>query len=192
MEPFLHNKDKRTGVVGNKFDPYFITSYDHLEWVEREVNFEKSVGQKVRELRKRLGWSQQVLADYANLEKTQIQRVELAKHSAALAILTTIAKALGRQPFELLKTEYHVKVNKDLHTAGRRRTVTTEYIRQIVSGSFLNQPRKVDDVVKFCEEKYDVIVGSSATSASLKKFVDEGVLKRAPSKIKSRFVYQKR
>jgi transcriptional regulator with XRE-family HTH domain len=164
----------------------------HLETVERDIHFEVSVGEKVREFRKKLGWSQQVLGDYANLERNQIRRVERAKNSPGLAIITSIAKALGRQPFELLKTNYPIKIIKNLDTPVQRRKVTTAYIREISHTSFLTQPKAVDQIVKHCEEKFDVDIPSSATSAVLKKLVDEKILKRIPAKIRGRFLYQKK
>lgn len=80
----------------------------------RDIKFEKSVGAKIKELRKELNWSQQKLADEANLERKQIQRVEKAEHSASLSIVLAIAKALGKQPYELLKTDHKIKVNTSL------------------------------------------------------------------------------
>ncbi len=159
--------------------------------MKRNIDFERSVGEKVRKLRRNLGLSQQALADFANLEKSQIQRVESAKHSPTLAILIPIAIALGVQPYELLQTDHQLKVNKNVNSPGNRRNVTTMYIRELSSTSYFNRPRSVDEIVKRCEEKYDVVVTSSATSAVLKKLVAEGVLKRAPAKIKTRFLYQK-
>lgn len=75
----------------------------------RDIRFEKSVGDKVKELRKTAGLSQLQLAHDANLEKKQIQRVEKAEHSVTLSVIVAIAKALGRQPYELIKTDVKVK-----------------------------------------------------------------------------------
>jgi transcriptional regulator with XRE-family HTH domain len=77
----------------------------------RDIKFEKSVGTKVKELRRAAGLSQQKLADDANLEKKQIQRIEKAENSVTLSIIVAIAKALGKQPYELLKSDYKVKPN---------------------------------------------------------------------------------
>lgn len=159
--------------------------------MERDKNFEKSIGRKVRELRKELGWSQQVLADNANLEKNQIQRVELAKNTTSIAIITLVAKALGKQPYEILKTDYQIKVNKTLDNPVRRRRVTTAYILETLSTSFLNTPKSVIEIVNYCEKTYDITVPSSATSAVLKKLVNQNLLKRIPSKIRGRYLYQK-
>lgn len=81
--------------------------FNHV--LARDIKFEKSVGAKIREFRKERGWSQQKLADETNVEKKQIQRIERAEHSPTLSILVAIAKALGKQPFELLKTDLKVK-----------------------------------------------------------------------------------
>ncbi|MBX2896812.1 MAG: helix-turn-helix transcriptional regulator [Cyclobacteriaceae bacterium] len=159
--------------------------------MERDLDFEYSVGQKVRELRRKLGWSQQVLADYANIERNQIRRVEGAKHSCSIATITSIARALGRQPYELIKADHLIKVSKNLDSAVKRRRVTTKYVLDITSSSFLNRPRSVEEIVMLCEQKLDVSIPSSATSAVLKKLVDEGLLKRMPSSIKGRYRYQR-
>lgn len=64
-------------------------------------------------MRSALGWSQQKLADDSNMERKQVLRVESAEHSPKLAILVALAKTLGVQPHELLKTDYQVKVNSN-------------------------------------------------------------------------------
>lgn len=84
--------------------------------VPRDIKFEKSVGSRIRELRNVLGWSQQKLADDSNMERKQVQRVEKSEHSPKLAILVALAKTLGRQPHELLKTDFEVKVNTNLES----------------------------------------------------------------------------
>ncbi|MND04841.1 anaerobic benzoate catabolism transcriptional regulator [compost metagenome] len=67
------------------------------------------MGAKIKEFRRALGLSQQQLADEANLEKKQIQRVEKAENSTSLSVIVAISKALGKQPYELLKSDYKVK-----------------------------------------------------------------------------------
>jgi transcriptional regulator with XRE-family HTH domain len=90
----------------------------------RDIKFEKSVGTKIKEFRKDLGWSQQKLADEANLERKQIQRIEKAEHSATLSIIVGIAKVLGRQPYELLKTDFKVKVITSSETEKKPKSIT--------------------------------------------------------------------
>jgi transcriptional regulator with XRE-family HTH domain len=160
---------------------------------KRDIEFEKAVGTKVRELRGRLGWSQKQLADIANIEQNQVQRVENAKNTTTLAILTAIAKALGQQPFELLRTEHQVRVNTNFDVLARRKSPeTTKHIHKIVKSSFLNSPRSVNDIVKYCKDRFNVKMPSSATSGILKTLVDNKILKRTPANIKGRFLYQKR
>jgi DNA-binding XRE family transcriptional regulator len=97
---------------GDNFDSICLwPTLDLHNVVTRDIKFEKSVGAKIKEFRKALGLSQQKLADDANLEKKQIQRVEKAEHSATLAVIVAISKALGKQPYELLKSDLKVKVN---------------------------------------------------------------------------------
>lgn len=160
---------------------------------KRDIEFEKAVGIKVREFRERLGWSQKHLADIANIEQNQVQRVENAKNTTTLAILTAIAKALGKQPFELLRTDHQVRVNSNFDAPTRKKSPeTTKHIHEITKSSFLNSPRSVNDIVKYCKERFNVRIPSSATSAVLKNLVDDKVLKRISAKIKGRFLYQKK
>lgn len=160
---------------------------------KRDIEFEKAVGRRIRDLRKKLDWSQQHLADVANLEQNQIQRVENAKNAPTLTIITAIASALGKQPFELLKTDHQIKVNK-MPTAPvkKKPTETTKYIKQVLQSSYLKSSRSVADIVRFCEERYGVVIPSSATSAVLAKMVDNKEIRRIPDTIKGRYRYQKR
>lgn len=48
----------------------------------------------LRKLREDKGWSQQQLADTANVPKITIQRIELAKSSATIDMAISIANAL--------------------------------------------------------------------------------------------------
>lgn len=148
------------------------------------------MGEHIRELRLHLGWSQKTLADHADLEQNQIQRVENAKNTPTLALITAISKALGKQPYELLKVSHQVKVNKHLGPPDKKRLTTTKYVRAVVSTPFLNTPRSVVEVVKFCEERFGVVVASSATSAILKKMMTEKLIRRVPAKIRGRYLYQ--
>ena len=54
----------------------------------------KSFGTHLRKLREEKEYSQQQLADIADLAKITIQRIENAKYSATLDVLVSIAKAL--------------------------------------------------------------------------------------------------
>lgn len=54
----------------------------------------KAFGMHLRKLREDKGWSQQQLADTANVPKITIQRIELAKSSATIDMAISIAEAL--------------------------------------------------------------------------------------------------
>jgi transcriptional regulator with XRE-family HTH domain len=62
----------------------------------------KAFGNHLRKIRKQKGWSQQHLADVVNVPKITIQRIELAKSSATLDMLVSIAIGLEIQLLELL------------------------------------------------------------------------------------------
>jgi transcriptional regulator with XRE-family HTH domain len=63
----------------------------------------KVLGQNVRKFRQRLKWSQEKLAERADMHWTFISGVERAKYNVSLDTLVRLGKALGRKPYELLK-----------------------------------------------------------------------------------------
>jgi transcriptional regulator with XRE-family HTH domain len=61
------------------------------------------LGQNVRRFRQRLEWSQEKLAERADMHWTFISGVERGRYNISLDSLVRLAKALGRRPYELLK-----------------------------------------------------------------------------------------
>lgn len=53
------------------------------------------VGERIRALRQAEGWSQQLLADHAQIERSHLARLELGEREAGLLMLEKIANALG-------------------------------------------------------------------------------------------------
>jgi transcriptional regulator with XRE-family HTH domain len=60
-------------------------------------------GEKVRELRKAKGWSQEELAFRASLHRNYLGGIERGERNPALDNICAIAKALGVDPSELLR-----------------------------------------------------------------------------------------
>jgi len=61
------------------------------------------VGGKIRDLRQKRGWTQQILADHAQIERSHLARLEEGVREPGLMILERIAEALGIPIWELLK-----------------------------------------------------------------------------------------
>jgi DNA-binding XRE family transcriptional regulator len=61
------------------------------------------LGQNVRRFRQKHGWSQERLAEKADMHWTFISGVERAKYNISLDSISRLAKALGCRPYELLK-----------------------------------------------------------------------------------------
>ncbi|MGI4742595.1 MAG: helix-turn-helix domain-containing protein [Janthinobacterium lividum] len=51
-------------------------------------------GQHLRRLREARGWSQQALADVADVSKPTVYRIETARYSVTLDVLVSLAQAL--------------------------------------------------------------------------------------------------
>jgi transcriptional regulator with XRE-family HTH domain len=61
------------------------------------------VGRRIRELRHAKGWTQQLLADHAQIERSHLARLEEAKREPGLRVLERIATALSVEIEELVK-----------------------------------------------------------------------------------------
>jgi putative transcriptional regulator len=61
------------------------------------------VGARIRELRTAKGWTQQILADHAQIERSHVARLEEGKREAGLMMLEKIADALEVHVTELLR-----------------------------------------------------------------------------------------
>ena len=61
------------------------------------------VGSRIRDLRTANGWTQQLLADHAQIERSHVARLEEGKREAGLMMLEKIAEALEVTLSELLK-----------------------------------------------------------------------------------------
>lgn len=61
------------------------------------------VGRKIRTLRRAKGWSQQLLADHAELERAHLSRLEEGRRKAGLRVLERIARALDVELEDLVR-----------------------------------------------------------------------------------------
>jgi putative transcriptional regulator len=61
------------------------------------------VGRKIRALRRAKGWSQQLLADHAELERAHLSRLEDGRREAGLRVLERIAIALEVEVEDLVR-----------------------------------------------------------------------------------------
>jgi transcriptional regulator with XRE-family HTH domain len=66
-----------------------------------DIEFIKKCGARIRELRMAKGISQQELANLANIELSQINRIELGKINTSLSQVAVIARALEIHPKEI-------------------------------------------------------------------------------------------
>ena len=64
------------------------------------------LGDNVRVLRLQHGWSQEALADLADLDRTYISQLERATSNPSLEVIGKIASALGKSPGELLDKRF--------------------------------------------------------------------------------------
>lgn len=62
-------------------------------------------GQKIRNLRKKKGYSQESFADHANIHRTYMGGIERGERNPTLTTIYRLAEALEVEPSELLKSD---------------------------------------------------------------------------------------
>ncbi len=71
------------------------------------------VGQNIRQLRKQSGWTQEKLAEKAGISVPFMTQIELARKSASLDVIESIAKAFDVSYERLFKSD--IMENKDIY-----------------------------------------------------------------------------
>ena len=67
------------------------------------MNIQQQLGARIRELRLKRGWSQEVLADRSGLHRSHMGEIERGRANMTLATLLIIASTLQTTPSALLK-----------------------------------------------------------------------------------------
>lgn len=84
------------------YDYEVAVFWDQLAGVKNEVVLQ-AFGQHLRRLREARGWSQQALADVADVSKPTIYRLETARYSVTLDVLASLAQGLEIPLSELMQ-----------------------------------------------------------------------------------------
>jgi len=80
----------------------------------RDEDILRELGDRIREYRKGKGFSQEKLAELANLHPTYISHLETGKANPSLLILSHIAEALGAHVCELVSAKEKTTLDKTL------------------------------------------------------------------------------
>ena len=91
------------------------------------------LGNNIRELRIRSGWTQEKLAEKAGISVPFMTQIELARKSASLEVIQNIATALGVSYERLFKTGQAKDTNYAIHLLEKE---LIESITEIVQDKF--------------------------------------------------------
>ena len=92
----------RKGVIVIICDYKGVGFWFQLAGVKNELVLQ-AFGQHLRRLREARGWSQQALADVADVSKPTIYRLETARYSVTLDVLASLAQGLEISLSELMR-----------------------------------------------------------------------------------------
>lgn len=66
-------------------------------------NFYKNIGQQIKFLREEQNLTQEILADKAGISLNYLGKIEICLNKPGLRTIFKLAKALGVEPYEILK-----------------------------------------------------------------------------------------
>lgn len=78
-----------------------------------ETAHRRRFGDRVRQLRTERGWSQEQLAERAQLHRTYVVQVERGHRNASLDVIEALAVALSVSPAELFRGDVQAPVNQE-------------------------------------------------------------------------------
>lgn len=154
----------------------------------------KLIGLRVRKLREALNLTQKELAEQIHSSVGTIRAIETGEGFTGDYLLA-IAHFFGMELSELVNyyaevpnlevwrehmAAYHLYYQSDIdqtllqHPANLKHLIST----RLSQAEFMQQPRKVKEILKFIQAQYDVVYSSSALSQALINAVSAGILQR--------------
>lgn len=152
------------------------------------------IGLRVRKLREALSLTQKELAEQIHSSVGTIRAIETGEGFTGDYLLA-IAHFFGMELSELVDyyaeipneedlrehmAAYHLHYQSDIdqallqHAPNLKHLITT----RLSKTEFMQQPRKVKEILKFIQAQYDLVYSSSALSQALINAVSAGVLQR--------------
>lgn len=172
----------------------FIYTWQFDLVIQRDLKYQQAFGKHLKKLREDRNWTQIDLSAVSRISEIQISKIETGEDGPNFQTIRALAIALGKHPAKLFDFEYDLKLNTDFssRTKKKEKPGTTSWINQLVADNFFKGPKSVAEVIGRCESAYGANLGSAATSAALRKLVESKTLKRLPSPIKGKYLYQRK
>jgi len=123
---------------------------------DKTLSERKIFGERIRLLRKNKGWSQEKLAEKANLNTKYMGIIERNEKSPTLHTIISISKALNIPTKELFLTPYKTKSLKDdhIHEASGSYTPKDKILNEIISNlsnKKLSTLKKILNIIKILD-----------------------------------------
>ena len=99
-------------VCANECAPTKGHPPDTLAVTKKEVNYKKSVGNRIKSLRAKNSLSQEILSERCGIFRTYLSRIESGLANPTLVVLVALAHSLNIEPYELLQVEKHSTPHK--------------------------------------------------------------------------------
>ncbi|AYB32027.1 helix-turn-helix domain-containing protein [Chryseolinea soli] len=145
--------------------------------LEPDLGYQKAFGNRVRELREKVGWTQVDLSIYSKVSDYQISVIENGHEAANLQTIKAIAAALGKLPSELLDFKYPIKLNNSFPKKPKEKLGTTGHIQKLFSEGYFVDPKSVKNVIEYVFEVTGTKLVSKDTSGALLVFAKNKLLR---------------
>jgi len=104
------------------------------------MEYVQSIGERIRILRQKKGWSQSQLAERANIDSRNLSRLETGKAKPKLSTIISLANALSITPNDILLFEY-----KDNQLA------LTNELAQLINNLSSENKKKAIDYINYLQ-----------------------------------------
>lgn len=103
--PFTGEMWLKEEVEGDEVVSFVDSEGNDFQWVRYPDTdtARKLIGERIKDLREKVGITQLQLAKKAGITRTNLSRIELGKYSAGMDVLTKIARGLGGKLDIILK-----------------------------------------------------------------------------------------
>ena len=141
-----------------------------------DENAVKQIGERIRKLRKDLGYSLEDLAALTGFTVNTISSIENGGDTT-ISYLIAICQAIEVHPKEILEIDLELIPRFELPPNRRNRTLLTNRINKLLNETdFFDEPKLVVSVVNEFIHHYGFNPDSSEVSAALKRLSDDGKL----------------
>lgn len=205
QQAFLHpSKAEKSVPICIEIERFFVPN-SHImknKIVEKRIH----IGIRIRQLRGKLGMTQQTLAQATGLSEGTIMSIETGQSGYVIDSILAVCFFFGYEMEELLNTGFAIpdysrlreKISRYHKRTGsasyeylfRKPRAKTMLKESVLPAGFLNSPREIKAIKWYLLDRYNLEYLSSTLTNALRALAKEGIIKIMVTQKKGVFSYQ--